>query len=303
MAEKPIQNCEVRFQFQCPKQWDALAETTEAGVRSCGQCQKRVYLCESTQEVARHAREGHCIAVPRWVTSPRDFPDDPELVQALARQHGVPAIHLRDYELDPDILRLVPREVASQHTLIPVNRAGNTLIVAMSNPANLHAIDDVKFITGYSVEVVVASRQDIEKALDEAESRDSGGMLLGEPIYEEEEEPEPAPSSGPIGKLIGLILTDAHRKKADEIRMEVTDSSLVIRYDLAGTQHEAMRPPLKIGHELLRQLRLESGASPGLEGQLHLQREGQHLHYKVRINPTASGEELVLQPLPEKRGE
>ena len=72
MAGKRIQNCKVRFRFQCPMQWDALQETGEAGVRSCSQCQKRVYLCQSTEEITQLARQGHCIAVPRWWWWPRE---------------------------------------------------------------------------------------------------------------------------------------------------------------------------------------------------------------------------------------
>ena len=189
MADKPIQNCEVRFRFQCPKQWEALAETEEFGVRSCSQCQKRVYLCENKKAVAWHAQQGHCIAVPRWVTSPSDFPEDyPERVRALARQYDLPFIQLRDHALDPDVVRLVPREVARQHNVIPVRRVGNRLTLAMSNPADLRAFEDVSTLTGFSpgsMDVVVASRREIEQALDEAEHNDSDDVLLGE-VYEED---------------------------------------------------------------------------------------------------------------------
>jgi hypothetical protein len=220
MAEKPIQNCEVRFQFQCPKQWDALQATPEAGVRSCDQCQKRVYLCESAQEATRHARKGHCIAVPRWLASPKGSPEDTAWVQSLAHQHGVPHVHLRDYDLDPAILRLVPLDVARKHNLIPISLAGSSLIVAMSDPANPWAIDDVKFLTGYDVEVVVASRWDIDEALDRDGRNDSSGMMLG--VLIEEEEPEPDLLEGPIGKLIRWVLLDAHRKQARQVRIEAT---------------------------------------------------------------------------------
>lgn len=153
MSDPLIQGCEVRFQFQCPKRWDALGETPEAGVRSCDQCQKRVYLCRDTREVAQHARAGHCIAVPAWVLS--------------------------DFQWAPALRHLVPREVARKHCLLPLRLQGHSIVVAMSDPTNTHALDEVKFFSGYSVEAVAASRQEIERILDQADLEDSREVLLG----------------------------------------------------------------------------------------------------------------------------
>src|SRR4051795_4240904 len=93
--------------------------------------------------------------------------DEQELTSFLSKQYGVPSINLSDFEISPDVLTLVPAELAKRHQLLPVNRAGATLIVAMSDPSNIYAIDDLKFLTGYNIEVVVAS----ENAIDEAVGR------------------------------------------------------------------------------------------------------------------------------------
>jgi type IV pilus assembly protein PilB len=83
--------------------------------------------------------------------------EENELTQFLSKQYGVPAINLSEFEIDQEVIRLVPKEVAEKHQVMPVNRAGASLIVAMADPSNLFAIDDVKFLTGYNIEVVVAS--------------------------------------------------------------------------------------------------------------------------------------------------
>src|SRR6185295_17792841 len=93
--------------------------------------------------------------------------DEQELTNFLSKQYGVPSINLSDFEISPDVLQLVPGELAKRHQLLPVNRAGATLIVAMSDPSNIYAIDDLKFRTGLNIEVVVAS----EVAIDEAITR------------------------------------------------------------------------------------------------------------------------------------
>ena len=79
-------------------------------------------------------------------------------------KHGK-AVNLADFEIDPDVIKLIPVEVSKKHQVIPVNRTGSSLIVAMSDPSNIYAIDDLKFLTGYNIEVVVASEVAIEEAI------------------------------------------------------------------------------------------------------------------------------------------
>src|SRR6266508_1920613 len=80
-----------------------------------------------------------------------------DLTNFLSKQYGVPAISLKDFDIDEEVLKFNPKATADKHQVVPVNRAGSSLIVAMSDPSNIFAIDDIKFLTGYNVEVVVAS--------------------------------------------------------------------------------------------------------------------------------------------------
>ena len=92
--------------------------------------------------------------------------DENELTSFLSKQYGVPSINLGDIDLDPDVLKLLPKEVVTRHQVIPVNKSGNTLIVAMADPSNIFAVDDIKFITKFHIEVVVASEQAIADSID-----------------------------------------------------------------------------------------------------------------------------------------
>jgi hypothetical protein len=91
--------------------------------------------------------------------------DEDELTAFLSKQYGVPSINLSAFEIDPEVLKILPKEVVSRHQVIPVNRSGNTVIIAMCDPSNIHAIDDTKFITGLNVEVVVASDTAVAEAI------------------------------------------------------------------------------------------------------------------------------------------
>ena len=96
------------------------------------------------------------------------FVKEDDLASFLSKQYGVPSINLAEFEIDATVIRLIPPEVAQKYQIIPINRAGSTLIIAMSDPSNIFAIDDIKFLTGYNIEVVVAS----EEAIKEAEFRE-----------------------------------------------------------------------------------------------------------------------------------
>ncbi|MFL5458607.1 MAG: type II secretion system protein GspE, partial [Myxococcales bacterium] len=94
------------------------------------------------------------------------FIEESELTSFLSKQYGVPSINLKEFDIDPEVVKLVPKDVAEKHQCVPVNRAGASLILAMSDPSNIYAIDDIKFLTGYNIEVVVASEQAIKEALE-----------------------------------------------------------------------------------------------------------------------------------------
>ena len=92
--------------------------------------------------------------------------DEDQLSAFLSKHYGVPAINLSEFEIEPNVISQVPVEVAQKYLIIPINRAGSTLIVAMSDPSNIFAIDDIKFMTGLNVEVVVASEAAIKESID-----------------------------------------------------------------------------------------------------------------------------------------
>src|SRR5271168_3781290 len=92
--------------------------------------------------------------------------EEQKLTEFLSKQYGVPAINLKDFDIEPDVIKLVPKEVAEKHLVVPVNRAGPSLIVAMSDPSNIFAVDDLKFLTGYNIEPVVASEVSIREAIE-----------------------------------------------------------------------------------------------------------------------------------------
>ena len=112
-----------------------------------------------------------------------------ELTEFLSRQYGVPSISLGEFEIDLEVIELIPKEVANKHTVLPVQRAGSTLIVAMSDPSNIYAIDDLKFLTGLNIEPVVTTDAAIEEAIgryyDQPETLESYDEVIGDLEFED----------------------------------------------------------------------------------------------------------------------
>src|SRR5688500_3241273 len=127
---------------------------------------------QRAQEEARRSGErlGHSLVKMGAI-------QEEDLTQFLSRQYGVPAINLAEFDIEPDVISLVTKDVAIRHKVVPVNRAGNSLIVAMADPSNILAIDDLKFVTGYNIEVVVAAEVGINQAITRYYEKSSEAQL------------------------------------------------------------------------------------------------------------------------------
>ena len=153
------------------------------------------------------------------------FISEDDITSFLSRQYGVPSINLSHFDIDGTVIKLVPSEIAQKHQVIPINRTGNILTVAMADPSNIFAIDDVKFMTGFKVEPVVAAETSIKNAINKY--YDSAGMVEDimktfddkdvQTLTDEEDgvnaaELGKAAEDAPVVKLVNLILTDAIKK-------------------------------------------------------------------------------------------
>src|SRR2546427_1175951 len=177
-----------------------------------------------------------------------------------SKQDGVPSISLKEFDIDAEVVRLVPKDVAEKHQCIPVNRAGASLILAMSDPSNIYAIDDIKFLTGYNIEVVVASEQAIKEALEKYYTEKAPsyeevmeGFDENEIAFEHDSEEginvvdlEKSATDAPVVKLVNLVLLDAIKKGASDIHVEPYERDFRVRYRVDGVLYEVMKPPFKL---------------------------------------------------------
>jgi len=240
---------------------------------------------------------------------------DGEITSFLSTQYRVPAVNLDEYEIDPDVTRLVSREVCDKHKIIPISKSGSALVVAMADPTNLHAIDDIKFLTGFNVEPVVASDTGITDAIERAYNVGASyDEVLSEFAEEEVDyalesdelnvlELEKVAEGAPVVRLVNAILLNAIKKGASDIHVEPYEKKLRVRYRVDGVLLEEMQPPLTVKNAIASRLKIMSSLDIAerrlpQDGRIKLKMgKGKEMDFRVSVLPTIWGEKIVLRLL------
>ena len=253
------------------------------------------------------------------------FVKDEEITQLLSRQYGVPSINLARFEIDPSVIKLVPAETAQKYQIIPLSRAGANLTIAMVDPTNVFAMDDIKFMTGYNVEPVVASetaimesiekyygsvhslqiKEEMDKLVETDEFGDDVEVLEeGDDI--DLQELEKSTEEAPVVKLCNLILTDALRRGASDVHIEPYEREFRVRFRIDGVLYVVMNPPMKLRDAMISRLKIMAKLDISekrlpQDGRIKIRMNNQgkmrELDYRVSTLPTLWGEKVVLRLL------
>ena len=245
------------------------------------------------------------------------YMSDGEITNFLSAQYRLPKLNLEECEIEPAVVKLVSRDVAEKHLIIPVSRSGSSLIVAMADPTNLHAIDDIKFLTGYNVDPVISSETAIQAAIDRHysvgptydEVMADFELDEGDIDFEADEEDinvnelEKASEDAPVIRLVNVLLLNAIRKGASDIHVEPYERRLRVRYRIDGVLHEEMTPPLKLKNAIASRLKIMSQMDIAerrlpQDGRIKLKLgKGREMDFRVSVLPTLWGEKIVLRLL------
>ncbi|HEX9310026.1 MAG TPA: ATPase, T2SS/T4P/T4SS family [Gemmatimonadaceae bacterium] len=239
-----------------------------------------------------------------------------DLTRMLARQHKMPAVDLTKFQVDPRIAKLIPGELAMKHSVLPLKRDGRTLTVAMSDPATLSVLDDIKFITRLDIFPVIAGeftlRNQIEKfyASGEAQMENLLAEIDNEDdieILESEAEDSATAATAlideaPVVKLINAIMTDALKRGASDIHFECFEKELRVRYRIDGALQEIMKPPIKMRPALISRFKIMASLNIAerrvpQDGRIKLKIGSKVIDFRVSTLPTLFGEKVVLRIL------
>jgi type IV pilus assembly protein PilB len=252
------------------------------------------------------------------------FISDDEITGVLSRQYGVPSINLKYYEVDATVIKLIPQDTAVRYQIVPLSRVGSTLTIAMTDPTNVFAMDDIKFMTGFNVEPVVASETAIAEAISkfygatQSEEELSNVMkdLTGEDsadlelAAEEQEknlsELERSAEEAPIIKLVNLILTDAVKRGASDIHIEPYEKELRVRFRIDGILQAVMMPPMKLRDAIISRIKIMAKLDISekrlpQDGRIMIKyrKDGKikDLDFRVSTIPALYGEKIVMRLL------
>jgi type IV pilus assembly protein PilB len=251
------------------------------------------------------------------------FITDDDITGVLSRQYGVPSINLKFYEIDPNVIKLIPQDTALRYQVIPLSRVGSVLTIAMTDPTNVFAMDDIKFMTGFNVEPVVASESAIGEAItrfyggSDAESEELSKMMKD--LVEDEElelaaeeaeldaaSLEKAAEEAPIIKLVNLILTDSVKRGASDIHLEPYETEMRVRFRVDGMLQTVMSPPLRLKDAMTSRIKIMAKldiAEKRLpqDGRIMIKYRAdgkkKELDFRVSSVPTLYGEKIVLRLL------
>lgn len=247
-----------------------------------------------------------------------------EIVSFLSKQFNVPSINLNDYKIDETVLKLVPSHIAQKYGLMPLSRLGRALTVAMVNPNDVLAMEDIKFSTGFEVHPVIASEaaiwtaidkyygsagmlEEVMKSLDEADTDGEAGSL--EILEEQQDEGGDAASemaaaieSSPAAKLVNGLIAEAVKRNATDIHIEPYEKEIRVRMSVYGVLHEVSSPPLRMKSsivarvKIIAKLKIEEKRFPQ-DGRIRMNIQGKPIDIRVSIIPTAFGEKVAMRIL------
>jgi type IV pilus assembly protein PilB len=243
------------------------------------------------------------------------FISEETLLSYLEREYRLPVVDPLSLDIPKETLAIVPQATVMKHHVIPTSLVRSTLTLAMADPSNLMAINEVKFITGYDVKVAVAAPSVVQQAIERyyAENTDYDQVLsaLGDETVEvvrdeddiDLQDLERSTEEAPVVRLVNALLTDAIRKRASDVHVEPYEKLLRVRFRVDGVLYEIMRPPLRLKNaitsriKVMAQLDIAERRLPQ-DGRIKMKLTGgKEMDFRVSCLPTIFGEKVVLRLL------
>jgi len=253
------------------------------------------------------------------------YVSDQDITDFLSKQFGVPAVNLSAFNIDDSIIKLIPSDVAKKYQVLPINRSHATLTLAMTDPSNVFAMDDIKFMTGYNIEPVVTSEMALREAIDKYYGSSSAIALKNameefdfdddeqaelEVVDDEEEidadDLEGSTDAAPVVKIVNSILTGAVRKGASDIHIEPYEKEFRVRYRIDGMLHVETKPPMKLRDAILSRIKIMAKLDISekrlpqdgrIKMKMKIDGRRKELDFRVSSLPTLFGEKIVLRLL------
>ena len=233
--------------------------------------------------------------------------DEATIARAIAESMSLPFVDIGGVEIDPTATTLITLDLARRHTCLPIKVQDDELVVAMSDPANIFAIDDLRIVTGYDIRPVVSPESDLLQAIDRFATMQENVDEMVDGIEalssgEETAEDEGEEGEAPVAKILNHVITEAIRQGAGDVYIEPGENDIRVRYRIDGVCQEIMRSPKKIHRQLMSRLKIQCAMDISerripQDGRFGVVLDGKSVDFRVAVLPTVEGEMSVLRLL------
>ncbi|MBD3234306.1 MAG: type IV-A pilus assembly ATPase PilB [candidate division Zixibacteria bacterium] len=271
---------------------------------------------DQLKEALRRHKEGEG-KIPQILVKMGAIKDEESISKFVGKQLNIGALRLSDVELNPEIVKLIPQDIARKFNVIAVSKLGRTLVVAISDPNNIYVLDALKFITGHTIQPVISPEESIINAIDSYYSDQSGlnevlkGLDEGEiELVESDDEPadlelQQMVQDKPLVKLVDSIIADAIKRQASDIHLECYEKRIRVRFRIDGELQEMAPIPFKYRAAIISRIKIMSDLDISerrlpQDGRIKVKMQDRPIDLRVSVLPTIFGEKVVMRLLDPK---
>lgn len=241
-----------------------------------------------------------------------------DLMTTLSTELGIPPINLARYKIDPDVIKIIPKKIAKNYHIVPISKMGVTLTIAMSDPLNVFAIDDLKVLTGFKINPIITTERDIKEAIDQYYGESAYAAI--EKIVDDmqasnitilESSAETGPDSAdilrmtqeaPVVKITNFMLNEAIRLRASDVLIEPLTNELRVRYRVDGILQDGKRPPKVLHNAIVSRMKVMSDLDIAerrlpQDGRFKVKLQGREIDFRISTIPSSMGEKVALRIL------
>ncbi len=244
-----------------------------------------------------------------------------ELMIALSQELGIPPINLSKYKIDPNVIKLIPKKMVKRYQIVPISKMSNTLVVAMVDPLNIFAIDDIKAITGFNISPIITTDRDIKEAI--SQYYEENAYTAIEKIVDDMKDPSENISmveeradqdfgsqaqlanitqDAPVVKITNLILAEGVNYRSSDILIEPLENEVRVRYRVDGVLQDAKRPPKALHNPIVSRLKVMSNLDIAerrlpQDGRFKVRLHGREVDFRISVLPSSKGEKVALRIL------
>ena len=272
---------------------------------------KKGIVSKQQVESAREESKNKGLPINKVLIS-KGIVKEKDIANVISERLGIPFMDLSDYLIDADVIKLVPESIAQRYKLIPLFKIGQTLTVAMADPQDINAMDQVRLKSGCEIDAVLATETDIKNAMDQYYGTSGGVEEVIKQMNEVKRSASVAPASdkelakmaedAPVVKLVNMIIIQAVTEKASDIHIEPDEKVLRVRYRVDGILHEVPKPPKDLEAAIISRVKVLASMDIAerrkpQDGRIMMKMQGKDIDMRVSCFPTVYGENIVIRLL------